>query len=99
MFLIYTNCVDIEYQVRIWDADQDMSTANDTLVDFVDRSLEQEVSGLLPAKKYIVRVLAYSLGGDGKMSPPQEIILGRPRALRVIDCIFIYLYFWYFCFR
>ncbi len=63
--------------MRIWDADQDMSTANDTTVDFVDRSLEAQIGGLLPAKKYIIRVLAFSPGGDGKMSPPQEIILGR----------------------
>lgn len=46
-----------------------MSTANDTLVS-VGRQLEAYVDNLSPGKTYHLRVLAYSNGGDGRMSSP-----------------------------
>lgn len=55
--------------MRVWEIDQDMSVANDTLVP-VDHKLEAYVSGLTPGKTYNLRVLAYSNGGDGRMSSP-----------------------------
>ena len=59
----------IGYKVRVWESDQDMSTANDTIVP-LGRKLEAYVTGLSWGKRYNLRVLAYSQGGDGKMSSP-----------------------------
>ncbi|CAH0729236.1 unnamed protein product, partial [Brenthis ino] len=59
----------IGYKVRVWEIDQDMSTANDTLVP-VEHKLEAYVTNLTPGKSYNLRVLAYSNGGDGRMSSP-----------------------------
>lgn len=55
--------------MRVWEIDQDMSTANDTLI-AVEQKLEAYVTNLTPGKSYILRVLAYSHGGDGRMSSP-----------------------------
>lgn len=55
--------------MRVWEIDQDMSTANDTLVP-VEHKLEAYVNSLTPGKSYNLRVLAYSNGGDGRMSSP-----------------------------
>lgn len=49
--------------------DQDMSTATDTVVE-IGSELEAYVNGLTPGKKYNVRVLGFSNGGDGRMSSP-----------------------------
>ena len=57
------------YKVRVWESDQDMSVANDTLVP-LGRKLEAYVTGLSWGKRYNLRVMAYSAGGDGKMSSP-----------------------------
>lgn len=46
-----------------------MSTANDTLVT-VGRKLEAYITNLSPGKSYHMRVLAFSNGGDGRMSSP-----------------------------
>lgn len=46
-----------------------MSTANDTLVP-VEHKLEAYVTSLIPGKSYNLRVLAYSNGGNGRMSSP-----------------------------
>jgi len=71
------------YKLRIWEADQDIATANDTYVPIGSRKLEATIGGLQPGKMYVLRVLAYSNGGDGKMSSPaKEFILGDPEALR-----------------
>ncbi|XP_049845244.1 contactin-like [Schistocerca gregaria] len=56
-------------KVRIWEIDQDMSTANDTIV-YVSSKLEAYVDNLSPGKIYYMRVLAFSNGGDGRMSSP-----------------------------
>lgn len=79
------NC-GVTFKVRIWPADQDLSTAKDTLVNFAhNKRLEAVITGLQPAKKYLVRVLAYSNGGDGKMSSPaQEIILGMELCFYIV---------------
>lgn len=57
------------YKVRVWEVDQDMSRANDTIID-VGSKLEALVTGLSPGKAYNMRVLAFSNGGDGRMSSP-----------------------------
>ncbi|GBP54321.1 Contactin [Eumeta japonica] len=57
------------YKVRVWELGQDMSTANDTLV-ALGYKLEAYVTNLTPGKTYNLRVLAYSNGGDGRMSSP-----------------------------
>lgn len=64
MYFLYT-----VLQVRIWESDQDMSTANDTIVP-IGFKLETYISKLTPGKVYRLRVLAYSNGGDGRMSSP-----------------------------
>ncbi|KAL7642096.1 UNVERIFIED_CONTAM: hypothetical protein RMT77_007970 [Armadillidium vulgare] len=70
------------YKVRVWESDQDMTTANDTLIP-LGQTLEAYISGLQLGKTYYLRVLAYSKGGDGKMSsPPWFFSLGDPNILR-----------------
>ncbi|XP_065349505.1 contactin [Cloeon dipterum] len=59
----------IGYKIRIWDIDHDFSTANDTLVQ-IGSKLEAYLYDLTPGKAYSLRVLAYSNGGDGRMSSP-----------------------------
>jgi hypothetical protein len=46
-----------------------MSTANDTIIE-IESKLEAYISNLTPGKVYKLRVLAYSNGGDGRMSSP-----------------------------
>lgn len=46
-----------------------MSTANDTYV-LLNSNLEAYITDLSPGKTYMLRVLAYSNGGDGRMSSP-----------------------------
>lgn len=46
-----------------------MSTANDTIIP-LGVKLEAYIDNLSPGKTYNLRVLAFSLGGDGRMSSP-----------------------------
>nr|CAG4637552.1 EOG090X0MUO [Ceriodaphnia reticulata]SVE73355.1 EOG090X0MUO [Ceriodaphnia reticulata] len=55
-----------------------MSTANDTMVP-LGRKLEAYVTGLSWGKRYNLRVLAYSQGGDGKMSSPTWVFRMGPQ--------------------
>lgn len=57
------------YKVRVWESDQDMSRANDTYI-YIGNKLECYVKHLTPGKAYKMRVLAFSNGGDGRMSSP-----------------------------
>jgi len=59
----------IGYKIRIWEIDQDMSTAKDTIIPGGSK-LEANVKDLIPGKIYKLRVLAFSKGGDGRMSSP-----------------------------
>lgn len=59
----------IGYKIRVWEVDQDMSTANDTVI-LVGGKLEAYITDLTPGKTYHMRVLAFSNGGDGRMSSP-----------------------------
>ncbi|XP_022171906.1 contactin [Myzus persicae] len=66
------------YKVRVWEYDQDMSTANDTIVE-IGSTLEAHITKLTPGKVYKLRVLAYSNGGDGRMSSPAKTFqMGNP---------------------
>ncbi|XP_060843865.1 contactin [Rhopalosiphum padi] len=66
------------YKVRVWENDQDMSTANDTIIE-IESKLEAYISNLTPGKVYKLRVLAYSNGGDGRMSSPINTFqMGNP---------------------
>lgn len=70
------------YKIRIWEFDQDLSTANDTVIPFGGH-LEGYVSNLTPGKTYRMRVLAYSNGGDGRMSSPEHVFqMGNPEYFR-----------------
>lgn len=57
------------FKVRVWESDQDMSTANDTII-LIGNELKCYVDTLTPGKAYKMRVLAFSNGGDGRMSSP-----------------------------
>ncbi|KAL1492741.1 hypothetical protein ABEB36_010948 [Hypothenemus hampei] len=70
------------YKIRIWEFDQDLSTANDTVISFGGH-LEGYVDNLSPGKTYRMRVLAYSNGGDGRMSSPELVFqMGNPEYYR-----------------
>ncbi|XP_066997548.2 contactin [Anabrus simplex] len=70
------------YKVRVWEVDQDMSTANDTIIR-VNSNLEALITNLSPGKTYHMRVLAFSNGGDGRMSSPALTFqMGDPAIFR-----------------
>nr|CAD7263049.1 unnamed protein product [Timema shepardi] len=72
----------IGYKVRVWAYDQDMSTANDTIV-YVGSKLEAYINNLSFGKTYNMRLLAFSNGGDGRMSSPAVTFkMGDPDAFR-----------------
>ncbi|XP_015510203.1 contactin [Neodiprion lecontei] len=72
----------IGYKIRVWEVDQDMSTANDTIVP-VGSALEGYITNLSPGKAYHMRVLAFSNGGDGRMSSPEHTFqMGDPDTFR-----------------
>lgn len=58
------------FKIRVWEFDQPLSSANDTIV-YTGYKLEGYVTNLSPGKAYRARVLAYSNGGDGRMSSPE----------------------------
>lgn len=69
------------YKVRYWEADQDLTSAKEVYKELDGEDLEAVVSGLVPGKVYKLRVLAWSFGGDGKMSsPPWEFRVGEGTA-------------------
>ncbi|XP_012215435.1 contactin [Linepithema humile] len=70
------------YKIRIWEVDQDMSTAEDTIIPGGSK-LEADISNLAPGKRYHMRVLAFSNGGDGRMSSPTHTFqMGDTAAFR-----------------
>lgn len=72
----------IGYKVKVWEADQDFTKANDTLV-YIGSPLEAYIRELSPGKSYRLRVLAFSRGGDGKKSsPPWKFQMGDTDILR-----------------
>lgn len=58
------------YKVRYWESDQDITTAKEVIRYLDGEDLEAIVTNLIHGKTYKLRVLAFSLGGDGKMSSP-----------------------------
>jgi hypothetical protein len=60
----------IGYKVRYWQTDQPMASAKEAYKYLDGQDLEAIIPGLTPGKTYKLRVLAYSKGGDGKMSSP-----------------------------
>lgn len=69
------------YKVRVWESDKDISVANDTVV-YIGSKLEATLDDLTPGKTYFLRVLAFSQGGEGKMSSPAwQFQMGDPKAL------------------
>ena len=57
------------FKIRVWESDKDISDANDTVV-YIGNQLKATISNLTPGKTYMLRVLAFSQGGEGKMSSP-----------------------------
>jgi len=69
------------YKVRYWESDKDISVANDTIV-YIGNRLETTIEDLTPGKTYYLRVLAFSQGGEGKMSSPAwQFQMGDPDQL------------------
>ncbi|XP_011863696.1 PREDICTED: contactin-like [Vollenhovia emeryi] len=72
----------IGYKIRVWETDRDMSTANDTIISGGSK-LEAYIKNLSPGKWYNLRVLAFSKGGDGRMSSPtNQFQMGDVAAFR-----------------
>ncbi|XP_076057553.1 contactin isoform X2 [Oratosquilla oratoria] len=64
------------YKIKIWESDQDFAKANETVVR-IGSELEAYIHDLTPGKRYKLRVMAFSRGGEGKMSsPPWEFQMG-----------------------
>lgn len=63
------------YKVRYWRQDEPISAARDLVKKLGGESeLSLIIKDLSPGETYKLRVLAYSSGGDGKMSSPELII-------------------------
>jgi hypothetical protein len=62
------------YKVRYWRYDEPISSAKDLIKPLGGDELSLVISNLLPGETYKLRVLAYSSGGDGKMSSPELIV-------------------------
>ncbi|XP_063704991.1 contactin-like [Culicoides brevitarsis] len=90
------------YKVRIWESDQDMSRANDTIIP-VGNKLEAYIDTLTPGKSYKMRVLAFSNGGDGRMSsPPLKFQMGITQSpynaattIKLCSSLLLPVYLWY----
>lgn len=67
------------YKVRYWRHDEPISQAKDLIKPLGGDELALEIRDLIPGEMYKLRVLAYSSGGDGKMSSPELIIKLKPR--------------------
>ena len=52
-------------QVRVWKIQEDVRTANDTIV---DKTTEAVVENLQKQTVYVLRVMGYSWGGEGQKS-------------------------------
>eukprot|EP00095_Tigriopus_kingsejongensis_P002293 maker-scaffold400_size182785-snap-gene-0.21 protein:Tk02293 transcript:maker-scaffold400_size182785-snap-gene-0.21-mRNA-1 annotation:"PREDICTED: contactin-like" len=75
------------YKVRVWESDRDVSEANDTVV-YIGNKLEAAITDLTPGKTYYLRVLAFSQGGEGKMSSPSwQFQMGDPDALNLAPVV------------
>ena len=76
------------YKVRVWESDRDISEANDTVI-YIGNKLEATITDLTPGKTYYLRVLAFSQGGEGKMSSPAwQFQMGDPDALNIAPAVF-----------
>lgn len=53
-------------QLRVWKVQEDIRTATDTKVEKVEEAI---LDGLQTKTVYVLRVLGYSIGGDGALSP------------------------------
>ncbi|KPM09920.1 contactin-like protein [Sarcoptes scabiei] len=60
------------YKVRYWETDQPISRAKEIIKPLDGSDLRTIISDLVPGKVYKLRVLAFSNGGDGKMS--QQVV-------------------------
>lgn len=65
------------YKVRYWESDQPISTAREHRKMLDGGELKAIISDLIPGKVYKLRVLAFSAGGDGKMSSQWEFRVGE----------------------
>lgn len=67
------------YKVRYWRLDEPINAAKDVVRPLGSDELSITISDLIPGETYKLRVLAYSSGGDGKMSSPELIIKVKAR--------------------
>ncbi|KAH3826570.1 hypothetical protein DPMN_128476 [Dreissena polymorpha] len=54
------------YIIRVWKVQEDIRSARDVIVDVVSEAI---VDGLQTKTVYVLRVLGFSIGGDGHLSP------------------------------
>ncbi len=67
--------------MRYWESDKDISSASNTVI-YMGNPMETTIIDLTPGKTYYLRVLAFSQGGEGKMSSPAwQFQMGDPDAL------------------
>lgn len=66
----------IGYKVRYWEQDQPITRATEVYKYLDGGDLQAIISDLIPGKVYKLRVLAFSNGGDGKMSSQIEFKVG-----------------------
>jgi len=84
------------YKVRYWESDKDISVANNTIV-YIGNRLETVIEDLTPGKTYYLRVLAFSQGGEGKMSSPSwQFQMGDPDTLNTAVSLSM-TQFWTIC--
>lgn len=62
------------YKVRYWRYDESIGSAKDLVKNLGGDELSLVISDLVPGEMYKLRVLAFSSGGDGKMSSPELVI-------------------------
>lgn len=65
------------YKVRYWETDQPITSAREVVKHLDGGELIAIISDLVPGKVYKLRVLAFSSGGDGKMSSQVSTCLYR----------------------
>lgn len=68
------------YKVRYWRIEEPINSARDVIKPLGSDELSVIINNLVPGESYKLRVLAYSSGGDGKMSSPELLIKVKPQS-------------------
>lgn len=63
------------YKVRYWESDTPIAVAKEVIKYLDGSDLQALITNLVPGKTYKLRVLAFSAGGDGKMSSQVSLLV------------------------